>query len=189
MIKTPFPFALLFLLSCGSDPLPSTRTGESNSTSPDTEETGETTPPDENGETTPPAASISTGLTGLVLHSTESPAVLVDPVTWMFETPSTLTVSLRDTSLQDAAAPLIAEVSLTGVNALPIEYQLDLSGISLTPGRTYSLSAHVDLDQSGDVSGGDLLNTWSHPISQAAIGQLDGSAEGVFEERIHVEGI
>lgn len=83
---------------------------------------------------------------------------------------SPVRVQLRDTSLADAPARIVAEK--TGAvrgdePGAPLEtLPIDCSGV--TDGLT--LWAHVDVDRDGEVSRGDWLTTVSYPVS-ATVGR------------------
>lgn len=72
-------------------------------------------------------------------------------------------VSVQDVSYADASAAVAATSELRDVSvAGPIAFRLDVPHVD--PNAQYSVRVHVDVDGSGEVVGGDLVSTQSHPV-------------------------
>ena len=56
---------------------------------------------------------------------------------------ATLKVELRDTSLADAAAPLIASQTISGPGQVPITFRVEYNEDDIDPRNTYSISASI----------------------------------------------
>ena len=56
---------------------------------------------------------------------------------------ATLKVELRDTSLADAAAPLIASQTISGPGLVPIPFRVEYNKGDIDPRNTYSISASI----------------------------------------------
>jgi uncharacterized lipoprotein YbaY len=78
-------------------------------------------------------------------------------------------VQLQDVSLVDHPAQVLAETftrpTVTGGRQLA-DYALP--PCALDPRRDYSVWAHVDLDDDGRLSPGDLISTRSYPVRPSA---------------------
>ena len=57
---------------------------------------------------------------------------------------ATLTVQIRDTSLQDVASELIAEQVLPNPGQVPIRFEIPYASATIDPRNTYSISARID---------------------------------------------
>ena len=174
---------ILLLNACGDQRTPSTR-GENSGIPPSPNST-----PVSNGDSEP--SELTVGITGKVLYSTESPSTETETEEIVHELNSTssILIELRDTSLMDAPSELVHGITLEDIESLPTPYVLSLEGFSLELGRTYSLSALVDLDQSGTTSAGDLLSVWSHSLTDEDIRTLTEETPGVVQMNIHVESL
>lgn len=73
-------------------------------------------------------------------------------------------VRLLDVSRADAPAVAVAETSVE-LDGSSGDVDFDLEVPDLDARSTYSLSAHVDVDGSGDVTEGDLLTTQHVDVS------------------------
>jgi uncharacterized lipoprotein YbaY len=81
---------------------------------------------------------------------------------------ATIYVRLVDVSLADAPSEVIAEevlenVSIDSEHPTPITFSIRAS--NLDEDASYSLSVHVDLSGSGDISVGDYITMQSYPVS------------------------
>jgi len=176
------PVLLVFILSlnaCGDQRTPSERS--ENSGIPPSSDSN----PTPNGGNGP--SDLTVGITGKVLYSTESPGTEVEEIVHDLSSTSSIIIELRDTSLLDAPSELVHIITLENIEYLPSPFALSLEGFSLELGRTYSLSALVDSDQSGTTSAGDLLSVWSHSLTDEDIRTLTEETPGVVQMNIHVE--
>lgn len=75
-------------------------------------------------------------------------------------------VQVRDTSLADVEAPLIAETTsaVAGEPSRPLVTTVDVPESTLDPRRRLSLFVHVDIDGDGALSSGDFITTQSYPV-------------------------
>lgn len=83
-------------------------------------------------------------------------------------------IQVRDTSLADVEAPLVAETSakVAGRHSSWLATaEIEIPGQSLEPRAHYTVFAHVDVDKDGAMSSGDFITTQSYPI------KLTGSDE------------
>lgn len=76
-------------------------------------------------------------------------------------------VRLLDTSIADAPSITMAEVSLTDIAGNvgqdnPIRFEL--YGEAPNPRARYSVSAHIDTDDSGRIAVGDYITVQSYPV-------------------------
>jgi len=182
------PIWLVFILSLSAceDQRPPTDRGE-NSGFPPSPNTDSNTNGTNTGGNEP--TELALGITGNVLYSTESPDTEVPEIVHDLNSASSIIIELRDTSLMDAPSELVHSITLENIESLPTPYALSLEGFSLELGRTYSLSALVDSDQSGTTSAGDLLSVWSHSLTDEDIRILTEETPGVVQMNIHVESI
>lgn len=76
-------------------------------------------------------------------------------------------VRLEDVSRVDAAAILVAEQVIRGVQAGGDVRQVGFAihGDALEPRAHYVVRVHVDVDNDGTVSVGDYVSTASHPVT------------------------
>ena len=84
--------------------------------------------------------------------------------------PVAVHLEILDVSLADAPATPVAQVDVvvTGRGELAGPYGIDAS---LTPGRHYTVSAHVDCSGDGSIAPGDLLTT-----TRVVVPVVDGAA-------------
>lgn len=78
-----------------------------------------------------------------------------------------IVVQVRDTSLEDVEAPLVAEA--LGVvtemrSSLLAAIELDIPTASLDPRTRLTVFAHVDVDRTGAISGGDFITKQSYAV-------------------------
>jgi uncharacterized lipoprotein YbaY len=80
--------------------------------------------------------------------------------------PATIHVRLEDVSRADAASTLMAELVLPLATSLPAGAELPFAIIAphSEERASYSVSVHVDVSGTGDVTVGDLLSTVSYPV-------------------------
>ncbi|WP_164999236.1 YbaY family lipoprotein [Methanohalophilus profundi] len=74
----------------------------------------------------------------------------------------TVNITIEDVSLADAPSTIIGQTTLENVsrnNITDSDIPFEISYRTLREGHTYSLSAHVDVDGDGVISGGDYLST------------------------------
>ncbi|WP_406657309.1 YbaY family lipoprotein [Methanolobus sp. ZRKC2] len=75
-------------------------------------------------------------------------------------TNATAYIKIEDVSLADAPSTVVSQITLEDIsidNGSSIPFEISYS--ELQEGHTYSLSAHMDVDGDGSVSGGDYLTT------------------------------
>jgi hypothetical protein len=96
------------------------------------------------------------------------PSTLSGEIHFPADAPSLMAADVRvlveDVSRVDAAAPVVAETLLSGVDTGPgaaLEFSLT---VDVNDATHYNLRVHVDTDASGDVSVGDLITTQSYPV-------------------------
>ncbi len=84
----------------------------------------------------------------------------------------TLVIQLADVSRADAAAEVVAEMTLTGVSLGSVDDRVGfaLQVPELDPGRTYTIEAHLDADGSGDVSLGDYRTMEHFGVTPESLG-------------------
>lgn len=136
-----------FGASCGSEESSTTGTTDGASSSLTQQEAGSTVPePSRTGSTIEGSITID-GLEGPV------------PI-------SGLNVRLQDVSRADASSQTVAEVAIGEAEFSPgqsVRFSVDVPG-ELDVGASYVLSAHADLDGSGDISVGDYITMESNPV-------------------------
>jgi hypothetical protein len=98
------------------------------------------------------------------------PATVTGEIVFGPDTPSltgvTARVLVENVSRTDAAAPVVAETLLDGLDVGPVAPPLEFSVVvdDVDEATHYNVRAHVDADDSGDVSVGDLISTQAHPV-------------------------
>ena len=80
-------------------------------------------------------------------------------------------VQVRDTSLEDVESPLVAEAQGVVTEMRPrllaaIELDVPTAGLDLRTRLT--VFAHVDVDRTGAISGGDFITTQSYVVPIAS---------------------
>ena len=94
-----------------------------------------------------PAANPTATVTEVVPSGKEPDASVRGTVTYKEDIPLTqgaqLIVSLRDTSLQDAAAPLIAQQIIEDPGQVPIAFEVEYNRDDIDDRNTYSVSARI----------------------------------------------
>ena len=76
-------------------------------------------------------------------------------------------IEVRDTSLADAPSTVVAEQQLKNVPLAPsgaIPFSLEVPDVQSQ--RQLSLRVHLDLDGTGTVTAGDLMNVQAYPVTQ-----------------------
>jgi uncharacterized lipoprotein YbaY len=87
-------------------------------------------------------------------------------------TTALMIVEVRDTSLADSPAPVVASLRLPATAVAPHEHRtFDLAAPEVPTRNRLSLRCHVSLAGDGVVAAGDLLSTQSIPV--AAAGDVD----------------
>ena len=85
------------------------------------------------------------------------------------DSPSTtalLVVEVRDVSLVDGTAPVVASIRLPNTTVAPGRHcPFELSAPAMPPSSALSIRCHVDISGDGAVTKGDLLSTESIPVS------------------------
>jgi len=92
--------------------------------------------------------------------------VIFDENTQPF-TGATVTVSLEDVNLADAASKTVAKVVFRDVAYSPESsspLQFSLEGLNPDEKTSYNIRVHADLDNDGQVSRGDYLTMQSYPV-------------------------
>jgi uncharacterized lipoprotein YbaY len=77
-------------------------------------------------------------------------------------------IEVRDTSFADAPSEVVAQQRLQNVPLAPgteIPFELEVPDVEKP--RQLGLRVHVDLDGTGIVSPGDLLNVQAYPVAQS----------------------
>jgi uncharacterized lipoprotein YbaY len=81
---------------------------------------------------------------------------------------ATVYIRLEDTSLADAASQIVSKQVLADpaehVTSEGIPFALPGGQTDFNPRRRYSVSVHIDMDSSGDVSYGDYISMESNPV-------------------------
>ena len=75
-------------------------------------------------------------------------------------------IRVRDVSLADAAAPIVAEQVVTGITAasggtVSVPFRL---AFPPAPGADYNLEAHISASGAQDIKAGDYLTVQSFPV-------------------------
>lgn len=83
-------------------------------------------------------------------------------------TGATIYIRLEDVSRADASSHLVSEQVIENpaeyVSAEGIPFVLSGNQGDLNSQRRYSVSVHIDMDGSGEISGGDYISTESNPV-------------------------
>jgi uncharacterized lipoprotein YbaY len=80
---------------------------------------------------------------------------------------ATVYVRLRDVSLLDSPSKVISQTEIRHVKHSKnksTKVKFSLHGEVKDKRRTYSVSAHVDVDHDGEIGLGDFINTKSYPV-------------------------
>lgn len=77
-------------------------------------------------------------------------------------------IEVRDTTMADVPAPVVALQTLVDVHVAPgVSVPFSFEAPAPGPGRSFSLRVHVSLDGTAAVRPGDLLTTLSIPVGGA----------------------
>jgi hypothetical protein len=85
-----------------------------------------------------------------------------------------LRLDVRDTSLADVEAPLVAETRAevaAGESSRLQSVELEIPDASVDPRGRLTVFAHVDVDGDGALSPGDFITTRSFPVPAAEPGE------------------
>ena len=108
---------------------------------------GASSEPEQVGTTVPPPVPTTEAETPAAPPPQPTDALVRGSVTYRERialTPSaTLTVQIRDTSLQDVASVLIAEQVLPNPGQVPIRFEIPYASAAIEPRNTYSISARI----------------------------------------------
>jgi hypothetical protein len=87
---------------------------------------------------------------------------------------ATVHVRLLDTSRADASSETVAEQTIQGLslrgNDAGDGVRFAFDAPELSPGRSYSLAAHVDMSGSGEIEVGDHITMESVPVEARSAG-------------------
>lgn len=120
-----------------------------------------------------PTWTINNSRRGTILGYAESvtgPATVTGELLFPANAPSvdaaTLRITVEDVSRVDAASQVIAEEVIHGVGVRPRRPPLDFSVAleTVDDAAHYNVRAHIDSNDSGEVTLGDLLSTQAHPV-------------------------
>ena len=89
--------------------------------------------------------------------------------------PADIAVYVEDVSRADAPAVVVGEQRQTDVSLRPgasLPFEIEIPADRIDERRAYSVRAHVDHSQSGDVTKGDFVSTQSYPVLTRGYGTV-----------------
>jgi len=84
-------------------------------------------------------------------------------------------IEVRDTSLADTEAPLVAETTADVLGELStwlLTVELEIPAASIEPSARLTVFSHVDVDGDGTISSGDFITTQSYPVDRTAADEV-----------------
>lgn len=97
------------------------------------------------------------------------------PVEAVLTEPADVMVYVEDVSRADAPAIVVGQQRQSGVSLRPgasLPFEIEIPADSVDERGFYSVRAHVDHSQSGDVTIGDLVSTQSYPVLTRGYGTV-----------------
>ncbi|APH39686.1 YbaY family lipoprotein [Methanohalophilus halophilus] len=97
----------------------------------------------------------------------------------------TVYITIEDVSLADAPSTIIGQPTLENVsrnNITDSDIPFEINYRTLQEGHTYSLSAHVDVDGDGAISGGDYLSTQHVDVPYSGVESVVEVPVGLIED-------